>query len=265
MANALLEEYIHRFWGYGSWERPVWFLGMEEGMLQGNGGNGPVQLQHRLDVWLNRGCRELEDAPSFCGELNLPGFFPPTPAPPPAPAAQSTWDKLTKIYLQARLNRQATKAEVHNFRIMEFGRIDKVGAQKPKPFTLIELFPLPSPDTGAWPYGHLANELPFLINRDTYRHSVFADRAITLLRKVMIHKPIAVLCYSTVYRELFEGIFGMQFPAPNNAAGIREIVIGPTHIFSTDHVVAFGMGNAQLTAIGQTIRQSLTPAQLAML
>lgn len=230
-------------------------------MLQNNGGNGPVALQARLDTWRNRGCRELEHAPDFCHALGLPDFFPPLPPP----AAQSTWDKLTKIYLAARLDREATMAEVRDFRIREFGRDEPEIAQQMRPFTLIELFPLPSPDTGAWPYGHLATELPFLINRDTYRHSVFVDRATTLRRKLMIHKPFAVLCYSKVYRELFEGAFGMQFPAPNNPAGIRTIVVGTTQIFLTDHVVAFGMGNAQLTAIGQAIRQELSPAQQAIL
>jgi len=264
MPAALIKEYIHRFWGYGRWENPVWFLGMEEGMLQGNGENGPVKFEHRLNVWLNRGCRELEDAPSFCGQLGIPGFFPPPPAPPPAPAAQPTWDRLTKIYLAARLDRAATTAEIHNYRVLDFGRIDQVHAERPKPFTLIELFPLPSRDTVAWPYAHLAAELPFLINRDAYRHSVFADRAITLLRKVEIHRPLAVLCYSKLYRELFEGVFRVPFPAPN-AAEIPRISVGTTQIFLTDHVVAFRMTNAKLTSIGQTIRQELTPVQRAAL
>ena len=134
-----------------------------------------------------------------------------------------------------------------------------------KAFTLIELFPLPSPDTGAWSYGPLAEQLPYLINRDTYRHTVFSARADTLRQKLATYKPVAVLCYSKIYRELFEGVIGQRFPTQIDALGVARIVLGTTQIFLCDHVVAVGTRNARLTAIGQYIQNCLTPSQRNLL
>jgi hypothetical protein len=29
--DGLLKDFAHKFYGYGSWRAPIWFIGMEEG------------------------------------------------------------------------------------------------------------------------------------------------------------------------------------------------------------------------------------------
>ena len=56
----MIEPYCKQFFGYGRWDAPVWFVGLEEA-----GAGTPAELQNRLAAWDTRGRRELEDAPAF--------------------------------------------------------------------------------------------------------------------------------------------------------------------------------------------------------
>ena len=252
MPNALLEEYIHRFWGYGSWNRPVWFLGMEEGILPNNNGNPPVTIQRRLNVWRDRGCHELENAQEFCHLLGLDKYF------NAKPDQQPTWDKLTRIYLNIRggnaevfqpINNIDQHKHIYPFRRNRFG-------QGKDDFTIIELFPLPSPNGGAWPYAALANDLSYLINRDTYAHTVYAHRAAFLRRMIHIFQPKVILCYGGEHRELYEGIIGATFGPQNPNAAIAQAQVPgiQTQAYFINHVGGGrGVRNDHLNTIGQFI------------
>lgn len=50
--DDLLTVFVRRFFGYGSWEAPIWFIGMEEG-----GGKRFQELNERFDKWNRRGQR----------------------------------------------------------------------------------------------------------------------------------------------------------------------------------------------------------------
>lgn len=62
----MVEAYCKQFFGYGRWDAPVWFVGLEEA-----GTGMPEELQTRLEAWGQRGCRELEE-PTIHGR-ELPG------------------------------------------------------------------------------------------------------------------------------------------------------------------------------------------------
>ena len=252
MSTALLEEYIHRFWGYGRWQRPVWFLGMEEGVLQANNGNAPVTLQTRLEHWRIHGCPELENAPEFCRALDLAEYFHDPPSP------QQTWDKLTRIYLNIRggnagvfqpINNISQHQHIYPFRRNRFG-------QGHDDFTAIELFPLPSANADEWPHAGFENQLSYMINRDTYAHSVFSHRAASLRRKVHIFRPNVILCYGGEHKELYEGVFETRFGPQNPNAPVAQAQVPgiQTQVYFINHVGgAFGVRNVVLDTIGEFI------------
>jgi len=240
MPAALIEEYIQRFWGYGSWKRPVWFLGMEEGVL--NGQAGPEQMEHRLQIWLARGCLDLEEAPGFCNALGHAGYF----ANPPKP--QPTWDKLARIYLSLRGQPAMRQDEhIYPFRLSRFGRgVDD--------FTAIEMFPLPAASADEWPYGDWADEQFFLLNRDAYSHSVYAHRAASLWRKIQLFRPKVLLCYGGGHEELYEGVIRTRFVEAAGDLNISHahIQATDTRVFLINHVTR-GVTNDQLAAFGNFI------------
>ena len=87
----MIEAYCKQFFGYGRWDAPVWFVGLEEA-----GAGTPAELHARLTAWDQRGRRELEDAPAFypaCGQAQWHG---------PNAALQPTWRQLIRILLLAR-------------------------------------------------------------------------------------------------------------------------------------------------------------------
>lgn len=68
--DQLLDDFIQKFRGYGSYEAPWWFIGMEEG-----GGNDEVELASRLSAWDKRGRLELEDIAEYHREFGVTKFL----------------------------------------------------------------------------------------------------------------------------------------------------------------------------------------------
>lgn len=54
--DELLLAYMDGFYGYGNYQAPYWFVGMEEG-----GGDSSADVSSRLKIWNERGRQELED------------------------------------------------------------------------------------------------------------------------------------------------------------------------------------------------------------
>lgn len=47
--RAHLQDFMNRFYGYGSWDVELWFIGMEE-----RGGNSMDEVERRLNAWDGR-------------------------------------------------------------------------------------------------------------------------------------------------------------------------------------------------------------------
>ncbi|EDQ04492.1 hypothetical protein OIHEL45_16224 [Sulfitobacter indolifex HEL-45] len=56
IAPEALESFISKFWGYGTFEAPIWLVGMEEAC-------GENDVPKRISAWQRRGERPLEDEP----------------------------------------------------------------------------------------------------------------------------------------------------------------------------------------------------------
>lgn len=244
MPAELLEEYIRNFFGYGSWTQPVWFVGMEEG-------GSADTLQARLDQWKRVGHPHLMDLPTLCHAIGDGDYFPPAPEPP---ASQPTWNNLTKLFLAIRTGQPATVDSVQAFGRVNLGRNPNAN---PNGFALIELFPLPKPDLEVWPYGHLAGGLHYLINRDTYRHCTYAERALKLRRMLQIYRPKCVVFYGLEYRDLFEAVAGDHFVAVEHLRWTSQVWVEQTLYIMIRHVGEF-TPNRWLLDVGRFIRQRLT-------
>jgi hypothetical protein len=62
----MIEAYCKQFFGYGRWDAPVWFVGLEEA-----GAGTPEELQVRLAAWDQCGRREhcLAKTQQFTGQI----------------------------------------------------------------------------------------------------------------------------------------------------------------------------------------------------
>jgi hypothetical protein len=125
---ALLSDYCEKFFGYGRWTAPIWFIGIEEA-----GGHNEAEIERRLETWSARGRLDLEDAPSFypaCGNAAWHGT---------GATLQPTWEQLIRMLLRGR-GVEDTKAALLDYQ-------QKLGASTGET-CVIELLPLPSPRTG---------------------------------------------------------------------------------------------------------------------
>jgi hypothetical protein len=92
MLNSLaLNNYMESFYGYGRWSAPIWFIGIEEA-----GGRMESEVEQRLDVWVSRDHKELEDAPTFYPASGNRAWH------GERPTIQATWKQLIRLLLLAR-------------------------------------------------------------------------------------------------------------------------------------------------------------------
>jgi hypothetical protein len=188
---SALEPYCKHFFGYGRWDAPVWFLGLEEA-----GGDGAHALDKRVREWEQRGRRGVEDGPSFypaVGEHRWHG---------PSAVLQPTWRQLIRILLIAR-NQPATDADILHLQKTQWGALTG-------DVCLTEILPLPAPNIGAWPY-QSQPDAPWLASRDQFMQRFLLRRLITLRANIAAHRPRAVIFYFWRFRDYAVTIAGDEF------------------------------------------------------
>jgi hypothetical protein len=188
----MIEAYCKQFFGYGRWDSPVWFVGLEEAGL----GN-PSELNSRLLAWDQRGRSELEDAPSFyplCGQHQWHG---------PNARVQPTWRRLLRILFLAR-GQSVSQDAVLKFQKHIFGAFSG-------PVCLTEMLPLPAPSHRSWPYENHEPLPAWMRNRELFTQTVFPGRAATLREKISLHSPRAVIFYFWKHRSFAEAVAGGEF------------------------------------------------------
>lgn len=230
--SETLEKFMHTFYGYGSYDGRMWFIGMEEG-----GGNSLEEINRRLQVWDQRGRRELEDAAEYHIDLGMPEYF------RPGAKIQPTWNRLIRIFLTAQ-SKTPTAEMVRQYQINAMGH---TGGDT----CVVELLPLPSPSTGHWLYAQV-EEMPFLENRETYREAMLPVRIRQLRLRIKVHKPPVVIFYSFSYQQHWEAITGMEFtwdPDLEIFSSKRK----DTLFLVTKHPVARGLNHAYFHRIGHYI------------
>ena len=184
LESSVLEAYISNYYGYGTWQSDIWFVGMEEG-----GGKSLEEVQRRLESW-QRNPNNLIDNKEHHERIGLSQFF-------EKGTYQQTWWKLIrfKLSLEGKLigNQSKDTEMIRNIQKNSWGRRNSDNA-------LLDLFPLPSPGEGDWLYGTLKwTDIQYLQSRDSYRETLRGKRTQFIREKIKFHRPKVVVFYSTGY------------------------------------------------------------------
>jgi hypothetical protein len=182
------------FFGYGRWSAPIWFIGIEEA-----GGRSELELEKRLAVWSALGENELEDAPTFYPASGNQGWH------GERGSIQATWKQLIRMLLLARGGSDDDRD------ILDYQRLHLGAATGDT--CVVELLPLPSPDTTTWNYG-IWSDIPHLNTRQSYLAEIFVPRAAALKKRCIFYRPSVVIFYGL---ELADGT--SLLPAWSRIAG----------------------------------------------
>lgn len=235
--SGILSRFIDLFWGYGSFEAPIWMVGMEESC-------GEKDFPKRINAWHARGERQLDDAAGYHQAIGAPEHF------EERARVQRTWSKLIKTYLAAYGHRTNT-SDTRRFQIMSLGRIEPVLV----PTCFIELMPLPSPSTGDW-WVKDHSDLDYLQSRKAYMAEVADKRAQKLKALVAEHRPAAVLFYGSTLRKHWERVSGPLVRHPAHQK-LFHSQTGGTQFLMMPHPVAHGVKNADYIKVGELLRDRI--------
>ena len=184
--DDLLADFADTFYGYGDYNGPYWFVGMEEG-----GDSSFENVEARLSTWHQQGRQELADVVDFHRAIGLEQYFDKTPPLEPA------WGKLIRIILSVEGQVSSTEGphqqrdKVRAYQRESFGRVS--GGKN----CLIELLPLPRPSRSLkdWKYTKYS-DLPQLADPKTYEKHYLSKRAAHIQELINQHKPPIVVFYS---------------------------------------------------------------------
>lgn len=232
---ALLAAYMERFVGFGSYDAPFWFVGMEQG-----GGQNVAELAKRLKAWEALGKRDLLDLAEYCAEIKEKRWH------GPEARIQPTLGKMIRVVLAAR-GLEASADSVKEYQRTEFGRVGKD--------TLIaELLPLPSRSVGDWIYGEIA-DLPYLRTREAYRRELRPKRIELLGELIDQYEPRVVVMLGWTYRDEWNSLARVPLEERDSPQpGIRFAQRGKTQFVVCRHPTAFGVTNAYFAEIGRMLR-----------
>jgi hypothetical protein len=230
----MIEAYCTQFFGYGRWDAPVWFVGLEE-----SGAGTPKELLSRLAAWDRRGRRELEDAPTFypaCSQNHWHG--------PHAPL-QPTWRQLIRMLLLARDEPVGEAALLEHQRFAFGGSSGDV--------CLTELSPLPAPNHREWPYAGRRDLPEWVRSREQFMLTVSTGRIATMREKIAIHHPKAVVFYFWKPRQSAEAVAGGEFRplVPEQLLGLEH---NGTAYFVTGHPAGL-YRDSYFTGLGRYFNQ----------
>jgi len=218
---------MNTFFGYGTWNAPIWFVGMEEG-----GGNDLAEIQRRLEAWNLRGRRELEDLVSYHRDIGVTRHI------GEKPSLQSTWSKLVRV-LFGMANLPPHRESIRKYQGLSFGR--EAGTT-----SLVELLPLPSPGLDKWFYG--TSELPFLRTRDIYRDHVRPFRAEAIRRRILESRPKVVAFYGLTYLQYWSNVAGVSLEMSRDP--FFSVTVRDTLFLALRHPVSHGVTNEYFAEAG---------------
>lgn len=188
-----LKYWMDNFYGYGSWDARIWFVGYEEG-----GGDLPEEVADKVN-YFNR--VHNSGTPALCDIRDLYRNV--------AFDIQGPKSGLFTNLFEYRFDTNAILhgtwknliAFAHGYRSKKLP--DLLDYQK-KSFAvpsknseaLIKLYPLPSPHNHAWYYSWLdMPRMPFLKSRGLYEEHMYPNRIQRILENMTTFKPEVVLMY----------------------------------------------------------------------
>ena len=175
MNDTTLTDYCNKFLGFGHWNAPIWFIGIEEA-----GGWKVEEVENRLRVWDELGRQPLEDAPRFYPASGNTFWYGANAK------IQRTWSQLIRVLLLAQ-GRADTDDAILSYQLSQLGA-------KNGETCLMELLPLPSPNTRDWNYNQWST-LAWLQSRNSYINEIHVGRVNELRRQINNRKPRVVIFY----------------------------------------------------------------------
>lgn len=186
-----LKHWMDHFYGYGSWEAPIWFVAFEDG-----GGDLPAEVAEKLNYFQQM--HGSATGPTLC---DIREMYRNSSIQWKGPKAD-----LYKSHFDFRFGDHATISGVwknlvafaHAYRgeklpeAMDYQKNSLARTNE----ALIKLYPLPSPHNHSWYYSWL--DLPqsgFLKSREQYQEHVYPQRINGILQRLREHKPDLVLMY----------------------------------------------------------------------
>lgn len=237
--DGLLETFAKTFYGYGDYNGPYWFIGMEEG-----GGDSFENVNKRLSEWNKRGKQELEDVAEFHRAIGIGELF------NDSPKLQPTWNKLIRILLSAKGQEYIQTEDVREYQRTLLGKAAK-GEN-----CLIELFPLPSPSTNHWIYAQ-HSKLAQLINRPTYKEHYINTRTNHVRERIDQYRPGVVVFYGITYLDYWQRIVTNPTCSFDQTRKPYLARRDGTLFVVTDHPAALGLESEYFQNVGKRIASEL--------
>ncbi|MEO8471352.1 MAG: hypothetical protein ABI477_04130 [Chryseolinea sp.] len=204
-----LQHWIDHFFGYGSWNSKIWFIGYEEG-----GGEQPEEVAQKFNYFYDK--HRSARIATLCDIRELYQHVP----------IELDGSKTSnyKTLFEYRFDKRSALhgswknliAFVHGYRGKKLPDLlsyqKDFFASRSSHEALIQLYPLPSPHNHAWYYAWLnMPEFGFLKSRTLYQQHVYQHRIKSILNNIKTHRPEVVIMYGmdniNVLKESVQEIF----------------------------------------------------------
>lgn len=207
-----LEHWIDNFYGYGSWNASIWFIGYEEG-----GGDLPEEVAEKLNYFYKQHSQNKDSALCDIRDLYKHVTF----------RADGPKAGLFSSLFEYRFDSKAVLhgtwknliAFVHGYTnknlpdLLSYQR-NSFALPSAHSEALIQLYPLPSPHNHAWYYSWLdLPQFPFLKSRARYQDHLYERRMQNILHNIGVHKPKVVLMYGMNNINLIKQTVHASFPS----------------------------------------------------
>jgi len=212
--DQLLEAFITSFYGFGNYQAPYWFVGMEEG-----GKATYTDIVKQLEIWDKWGRKELIDVIEYAHEIGFTQWY------GDRPRLQSTWRNLIRVFLIAE-GKPTDNETMRQYQKNSWGT-------KGGDICLMELMPLPSPDATSWLYDKIS-KVPYLTSRKTYEKYVVGSRIAHIQDRIMRYQPKAIVCYGSKHDKYWKKIAGIE-SWKKSSEGVRYWKNNSTLFISTKH------------------------------
>jgi hypothetical protein len=174
-----LKEMARRWYGYGRWDAPYWFIGPEPGQPGGK------DLNERCSAWVDLGRGELVD----CREHHLGFGWKDWHREAPPPPLQQTWKQLIRLLLATRTGEPPQAENIRSYQQKSWG-------MKNGETCVIELSSLAAPKLAA-----------------PGEHGLFRQERIREIhQKMLYHKPAFVVMYGVLQKVYWQEVAGGVFP-----------------------------------------------------
>lgn len=191
ITSELIKNRIEKFWGYGSLNSPVWFVGMEEGL---NPTTDTEELEIRFQAANGKTTVDMRrDMSHLVGHMKW--FHKDSPI-------QATWKYPIALYLYLKNKKIPTKEEIREHQGLILG--DKIKKES----TTIELMPLPSQKTSESTWLYKKYSIDGLNSRKEYLSTYKPTRVKELKKLLTKYSPKLVIFYSIGYLPEWTEIIG---------------------------------------------------------